>query len=145
MARPGHLADCHPFCGHSSAESWPGVGSRDSVEYYNGRLLFRNFLTWEEGRAYLVLVTDARDRGVLEAEFRIEAAPDGTNETIMRVSGRGLPARRLPARLRLLNWKAWERALMERYFDHVIRGFEYHLMTGNKVERSQFGWLPLFS
>jgi len=145
MARPGHLADCHPFCARNVPERWPGVGARDSVHYHNGRLHHRNFTAWQEGRSYTVVVTDPFERRVLEAEFSVAPAPDRPSESVMRVAGRGLPGRRLPGPLRRLVWRFGERALMERYFDHVIRGFEHHLLTGQRVRRNQFGWVPGFS
>ena len=145
MARPGHLADCHPFCARNEPQRWPGAGARDAVHYHNGKLLYRNFLTWEEGRAYAVVVTDSRERRVLEAEFSVSPAPDDPAQSVMRIAGRGVPGRLLPDALRRLVWRLCERALMERYFDHVIRGFEHHLLTGQRVRRSQFGWVPGFS
>jgi hypothetical protein len=145
MQRPGHLTECHPFCQRNEPERWPGVGSRDAVHYYNGKVIHRNFLTWEEGRGYLVYVTDERERRVLDAEFLVAPAPGDPRASIMTIRGSGVPSRILPDRVRRVMWQVAERALIERYFDAVIQGFEFHLTTGKTVGRSQFGWLPLFS
>ena len=52
LATPGNLKRCHPFCDSTEVESWPGVGSRDSITYYSGRSYQRNFVAWMEGVGY---------------------------------------------------------------------------------------------
>jgi hypothetical protein len=144
MERPGHLVDVHPFCARNVPERWPGEGSRDAVHFHNGRVLWRNFTTWEAERGYTVVVTDARDKRLIVAWFGIDPGPDPSRcEMVIRVTD--LNPLGLPRALRPLAWRAWQRPLLAYYFGAVLKGFEYRLTTGGRVRPNQFGRHPQYS
>ena len=52
ISSPGNLEDCHPFCDKNPVAKWPGVGSLDTIHYYSGWVLHREFINWIDGVGY---------------------------------------------------------------------------------------------
>jgi len=144
MVRPGHLNDCHPFCASNVPERWPGVGSRDEVRFHNGKVLYRNFLTWDEGSGYLVTVTDEADSEVADVSFSVSPA-DGNGHSTMSISVSPRFNSVVPPFVRRALWELGMRQLNAYYFSCVLKGFEYHISTGHSVRPNQFGWHPQYS
>ena len=61
ISSPGNLEDFHPFCESNPVEKWPGVGSRDTIHYYSGWVLQREFTNWIDGVGYDLTI--GRDGG----------------------------------------------------------------------------------
>lgn len=136
ISRPGNLVDFHPFCESNPVEIWPGVGSRDSIFYYSGLVLVREFTTWLDGTGY-DLIASSEDGLQFKVSWRITT--DGNessalNLTIRQVIGDSSEKRE----------KQFTR-LLEKYLKQVGQGFEYYLRTGERVSRNQFGSHRLFS
>ena len=138
MARPGYLEDSHPFCRRNTVRRWPGVGSWDTVHYYNGKSLHRDFVSWVEGSGYTVNVRRDDNTLVAVVEFGVTPQLGGSACTMFT-------AVRLPSRGRLVDlasmvlWKVKIESEVRFYFTAVLKGFEHFLTTGNPVRREQFG------
>jgi len=138
MARPGYLEDSHPFCLRNTVRSWPGVGSWDTVHYYNGKALHREFVRWVDGAGYTVNVRKDDNTIVAVVEFAVTGERGGsacTMSTAVRLPTRGGVANLAS----MLLWKIKLESAARFYFSAVLKGFEYFLTTGNRVRREQFG------
>ena len=57
ITTPNYLNDTHPFCKVNNAISWPGVGSKDTLEYLSGLTFEREFTQWDENGYDLIIGT----------------------------------------------------------------------------------------
>ena len=53
---PGILEKTHPFCRTNAIIRWDCESSIDTIVYYNGRTMQRNFIDWNEGQGYQLLI-----------------------------------------------------------------------------------------
>lgn len=135
IATPGHLAECHPFCAANPVDVWPGVGSRDHIEYYGGRVITRSFVDWIDGAGYDIEITDANG-SVADVTWRLSG--DGTGSVLtIEITPRMLDE--IPATLRWAQNMALLRPMLSRYLRCVLAGIEWRLTTGRSVRRNQFG------
>ncbi len=56
ISLPGNLVNYHPFCKSNKVELWNGIGSKDTIEYYNGLRLKRIFINWNENNGYELII-----------------------------------------------------------------------------------------
>ena len=56
ISRPGNLKDCHPFCKDNEALEWGKNSHSDRLEYLNGMTYIRQFLNWNEGEGYDLII-----------------------------------------------------------------------------------------
>ena len=57
ITTPNYLNETHPFCKVNNAISWPGVGSKDTLEYLSGLTFEREFTHWDENGYDLIIGT----------------------------------------------------------------------------------------
>ncbi len=48
ITTPNYLNETHPFCKNNTVVTWPGVGSKDILEYLSGLTFEREFTQWDE-------------------------------------------------------------------------------------------------
>lgn len=142
LATPGNLKRCHPFCDSTEVESWPGVGSRDSITYYSGRSYQRNFVAWMEGVGYDIELGESPN---LTARVLWRIAPQTASSC--RFSIEVIPY--LKADLEDVQKARYLERLfgdhLQHYLDCVVKGVDYWITTGQDVEKDQFGRNPLYS
>ena len=49
LSEKEHLNLFHPFCKKNNAQLWNYKSKKDSLEYLNGVILYRDFFEWNEG------------------------------------------------------------------------------------------------
>ena len=135
ISAPGYLAEVHPFCESNLVEQWPGVGARDSIAYYGGRVVQRDFTAWEEGSGYELDVSDANG-GLAHVTWILQPEPGDESTLTITIEPRMLA--KVPVYLR------WAPGLMvgpmlRRYLRSVLRGIEWRVVQGTPVARNQFG------
>lgn len=81
ISTAGHLVECHPFCAANPVDVWPGIGSEDHIEYFNGRTITRRFVGWQEGAGYDIEITDANGT-VATVDWRLSGEGAGSALTI---------------------------------------------------------------
>jgi hypothetical protein len=142
MATPGALTRYHPFCAENSVESWPGVGSRDTIRYRSGLRLHRRFTSWDEGRGYELEIGNSRT-GTSRVRWELVATGAEESELNIRIwpaALSGYPAVLQPA---LRRW--YLLPVLRRYLRCVLRGLDHYLTTGTDVVPDQFGRVRFFS
>ncbi len=141
ISTAGHLVECHPFCAANPVDVWPGVGSEDHIEYFNGRTITRRFVGWQEGAGYDIEITDANGT-VATVDWRLSGEGAGSALTIAitpHLFGN------VPAVLRWVPYRALVRPMLARYLRAVVAGIEWRVTTGRPVRRNQFGAHRWFS
>lgn len=142
LSSKGNLKLCHPFCASTEVESWPGVGSRDSITYYSGRRYQRNFVGWHEGVGYDIELGD-RPHATARVEWRIARQGDDRCRFSIEVFPL-LPDDMPEARKAAILEKEFG-ADLAHYLDCVVKGVKHWVETGQPVTEDQFGWNPLYS
>jgi hypothetical protein len=141
IATPGHLAECHPFCAANPVDVWPGVGFRDHIEYYGGRVITRRFVEWQDGAGYDIDITDANG-AVADVTWRLSGDRNGSVLTIA-ITPRMVD--QVPAGLRWAQNRLLFRPMLSRYLRSVLTSIEWRVTTGRPVQRNQFGTHRWFS
>ncbi|HLO89370.1 MAG TPA: hypothetical protein VK203_30780 [Nostocaceae cyanobacterium] len=147
ISKPGHLADSHPFCQQNPVEKWPGIGSKDEIYFYSGKIVHRDFYNWIDGEGYdLKLTVQDLDTHQVDVKFRITSSSSTESESILTIT---LTINALPNRtpwfVRRFIAHLITRPLLQKYLDSVLKGYEYHITTGQPVKRNQFGSHFMFS
>ena len=141
ISAAGYLEECHPFCAANPVDEWPGVGSQDRIEYYNGRKITRHFIAWEEGAGYDIEITDANGP-VANVVWRL--ADEGAGSTLTITITPQMPGH-LPTVVRWARDTIIVRPMLVRYLRSVMAGIEWRVTTGRPVQRNQFGAHRWFS
>ncbi len=142
IAAPGNLKRCHPFCASTTVESWPGVGSRDSITYYSGIRYRRDFVAWLDGVGYDMEVGSASKK-TCRVSWRIESRVAGGSEFSITVFPYVEPGWSEEEETHYLD--RFFGTAFEHYLQCVVKGVEYHVTTGKDVREDQFGTNPVFS
>ena len=56
ISEPGNLNRCHPFCKSNEVIRWDKENHSDRLVYLNELNYIRNFITWDEGLGYSLLI-----------------------------------------------------------------------------------------
>ena len=136
ISRPGNLVDFHPFCQSNPVDNWPGVGSRDTIYYYSGLVIVREFSAWLDGIGYDLTASD-QDQLHFKVFWRISSTDKDHCQLTLTI--RQAVDQHSERRVRQFS------RLLDKYLNQVGQGLEYHLRTGERVARNQFGSHRLFS
>jgi hypothetical protein len=142
ISSPGILEKTHPFCKNNPVQIWDGVGSNDTIEYYNGRIMQRDFYFWDVGKGYDLLI--GREGGrKSKVSWRIKSEGEENCQLSITI---------FPNNLQELSWfkaffqyHAIVRPMLKKYLQSVLRGFDYYIKTGKPVSKNQFGSHKWFS
>ena len=63
ISEPGVLERTHPFVEKNPVEQWPGIGAKDTIHYFSGLTLHRDFTYWNEEQGYDLKIRQGSDRG----------------------------------------------------------------------------------
>lgn len=142
ISSPGNLEDCHPFCEKNPVHKWPGVGSIDTIYYYSGWVLDREFVNWIDGEGYDLYI-GRKGGGKSYVSWRIKEEHKNISRLSITIYPHAL--QELPVFVRLIPYTVYIRPTLHSYLESVVRGFEWFLRTGNPVRKNQFGSHKWFS
>jgi hypothetical protein len=142
ISTPEILEKTHPFCKRNPVYKWPGEGSKDTIEYYNGRIMHRDFYSWTKGLGYDLLI--GREGGrKSKVTWRIQSVGENTSTLTIAI---------FPNILQNVSWlkAAFQyytvvRPNLKKYLRSVLQGFEYYIRAGEPVSKNQFGSHKWFS
>ena len=142
ISMPGNLEYCHPYCTRNTVIEWPGINSRDVLEYQNGFTLVRQFYKWIEGVGYDLEIGRAGGRKS-KVSWRIKAKSPKSSELTIAIYPHVL--QNMPL---IIRWAAHYfrvRPKLKKYLSSVLQGFDWYLSTVEKVKPNQFGKHEWFS
>ncbi len=142
ITKPGNLEDCHPFCEQNPVIKWPGVGAKDTIHYYSGWVMQREFVNWIEDVGYDLVI--GREGGSQSyVSWRITEEEDGTGTLTITIYPQ--PLKNIPAMLQWIPYFGIIRPALKSYLESVLKGFEWFITTGEPVRKNQFGSHKWFS
>lgn len=142
ISSPSNLEDCHPFCEKNPVDKWPGVGSRDTIFYYSGWVLHREFANWIDGVGYDLTIGRKSGRKSY-VSWRITQEQE--NQAALSITLYPYIFQNLPAVIRWIPYLASIRPAMQSYLESVVKGFEWFITTSEPVSKNQFGSHKWFS
>jgi hypothetical protein len=142
ISNPGNLEDCHPFCEKNPVDKWPGVGSKDTIYYYSGMVLYRDFTNWIDGVGYDLTIGKKGGRKSF-VSWRITQEQGNISTLSITIYPHIL--QNIPAAIRWIPHIAYVRPSLGRYLESVVKGFEWFIRTGKPVNKNQFGSHRWFS
>ena len=145
IATPGNLNLCHPFCKENQVSTWGKVGAQDSIEYFNGLKLDREFTDWKEGEGYTLKIGNSYYASALVTWSIDDVTEDQTALRIQIALFPDIILDKVPKLLKKAALNLVYMPLMRRYVQAVTKGFKFYIETGKQVRANQFGYNPLFS
>lgn len=141
ISRPSNLELFHPFCEKNPISNWPGINSADTIHYYNGLKLERNFINWEDNIGYdLTIGTKNGEKSFVS--WRIKERDNISELTIAvypYLNNRGSKI------TNFLPFFIIVRPSLGKYLNSVLQGLEFYSRTNKKVKKNQFGTHNFFS
>ena len=142
ISTPEILEQTHPFCKKNTVQTWQGVGSKDIIEYYNGRIMQRDFYYWDVGVGYDLLI--GREGGrKSRVSWKIKSESKEKCQLSITI---------FPNNLQDLLWLralflyyTVVKPMLKKYLQSVLKGFDYYIKTGEPVSKNQFGSHKWFS
>jgi hypothetical protein len=142
ITRPGNLEDFHPYCKKNPVQEWPGAGSKDEVHYYSGWVLLREFVNWEDGIGYDLLI--GREGGRKSyVTWRLTEDQEGTGSLRITIFPHNL--QHIPIGIRWIPHITMIQPGLNSYLDAVLKGLEWFIISGETVRKDQFGTHKWFS
>jgi len=142
ITNPGNLEDFHPYCKKNPVQEWPGVGSKDEVHYYSGWVLLREFVNWEDGIGYDLLI--GREGGRKSyVSWRLTEDQEGIGSLRITIFPHNL--QHIPIGIRWLPHITMIQPGLNSYLEAVLKGLEWFIISGNPVRKDQFGTHKWFS
>ena len=141
ITKPKNLELVHPFCKSNETINWPGVGSKDILVYHSGLKYIREFLTWDKEKGYSLLIGEKnKDRSYVVWKIFKRGNDNHLKITVYPYFLRDYPkfVSFLPYRLLII-------PKLTEYLKNVVRGIDWYLKTGKKIEKNQFGKHSWFS
>lgn len=142
MVTPGNAVLWHPFVKEHIAESWSGIGSKDTVTYNSGATFKREVIEWMEGIGFDLKVTQNGENEILVVWRLTKLDHDNCN---LKVTAQVLFIKKLPFPIRWAVYKFKIKPVFSKYLELSMQGFSFYASTGEPVKRNQFGAHPLFS
>ena len=145
ISMPENLNLCHPYCKINTVQKWGGIGAKDTLKYYNGLTLHREFIEWNEGQGY-TLVIGKKDVATARVTWQINTLSEETAELSIGIE--------LLPDVALRRYAPWLRGLirrfyfipkMQHYIHTVVKGFKYYAEHETPVTKNQFGYNAMFS
>ncbi|MCE7733701.1 MAG: hypothetical protein GPJ54_02410 [Candidatus Heimdallarchaeota archaeon] len=145
ISTPGIVHNYHPFCKENPVLIWNGKESVDEIIYENDRIYRRVFKEWYEGIGYDLSI-EYKGRSLADVFWRINEVDDEKYELKITLKPRLneiLP--NVPRFLRWIPYYGFIHWQMNKYLDHVMKGFDNYVTTGVAVKPNQFGRHKFFS
>ena len=145
ISSPNNLNHSHPFCEANTFQKWGKVGARDTIKYYNNLILNRYFIDWREGKGYeLIIVKGNRNLGKVTWEI-LNMKKNVSKLKISLSICAEIALNKYPSCIIPLIKQIYFLPNMNKYLLSVVKGFKYHIETGNDVKKNQFDNNPMFS
>ena len=127
ISMPENLNLCHPYCKKNTVQKWGGIGAKDTLEYYNGLTLVREFVEWNEGQGYMLII-GKNELATARVTWRVTELTKESSE--LSISIELLPD------VALRRFTPWLRVLIRRfYFIPKMKHYIYNVVQGSNTMR----------
>ena len=136
-----HLENFHPFCKKNQIKVWDNDSHADSIEYYNNRILHRNFYNWFEGKGFDLTISDLEGNDSLVFWRLLES----DKNTLLSITIKPYIYNKGSKLKNFIPYFAFIRPKLANYLYSVLMGLKHYSETDQTVVRDQFGRHSWFS
>ena len=141
ISSESHLENFHPFCKKNEVEEWVSDSHKDTVAYYNNRVLHRNFYNWLEGKGFDLIIGDSEGN---DSHVFWRLSNKGS-KTLVSIRIKPYIFNKGSKFLNFIPFFAFVRPKLANYLYSVLMGLKYYSENGQIVIRDQFGAHTWFS
>ena len=136
-----HLENFHPFCKKNQIKVWDNDSRADSIEYYNNRILYRNFYNWFEGTGFDLTIGDLEGNDSL-VFWRLS---ESDKNTLLPITIKPYIYNKGSKFKNWIPYFIFVRPKLANYLYSVLMGLKYFSETKQVVKANQFGKHSWFS
>jgi hypothetical protein len=142
ISTPGQLHKYHPYCRTNQVIKWPGIGSRDLVDYYSGIRFQRDFMYWRDGAGYDLQIGPP-PRKSSWISWNIEALAPG--KSLLSITVTPILESHILENVKKIFVRTYFGESISVYLDSLLRGADQFVTTGREVREKQFGPHPIYA
>ena len=135
-----HLNLFHPFCKKNNAQLWNDKSKKDSLEYLNGVILYRDFFEWNEGVGFKLNIGTKNGK---KSKVIWELKGDKTSSLRITVYPHIYGDKNII--IYIFTYLIFIRPGLRKYLKSVLLGLEWYLKNQKPVPNNQFGSHKWFS
>ena len=142
ISKPSNLELYHPFCKSNTPIEWNDKNHADRLEYLNGTILERHFVSWQENRGYNLYI-GKKDGRKSHVSWRIKTINDKQTELSIKVHPWILnQGNRF---IEFIPFNFFVRPRLKSYLQSVLGGLKWHVMNQKTTPKNHFGKIKWFS
>jgi len=135
ISSPEHLNLVHPFCKSNESIVWDRQNSKDILIYLNGMVYFRDFIEWNEGVGYTLMI--GRKRG--KKSKVIWKIFNKGNSLFLKITVFPYLLNNWPIVLKILPYFLIISPILKNYLSSVVGGINWYLINKKPVKKNHFG------
>lgn len=142
ISKESNLNLYHPFCKNNDIISWNDDIHHDRLEYLNGVVLERKFISWIENKGYDLKIGRVNGRQS-HVSWRIEDISD--NRSALTIKVHPWTMNQGNKLFQFLPFQLFVKPQIKSYLKSVLRGLKWYTVHGKPTPKNQFGKLAWFS
>ena len=142
ISKPSNLELYHPFCKSNTPIQWNDENHADILEYLNGTVLERHFVSWKENKGYNLYI-GRKDGRKSHVSWKIERISD--NQTELSIEVHPWIFNQGNRFIEFIPFNLFVRPRLKSYLQSVLGGLKWHVLNQKITPRNHFGKLAWFS
>ena len=140
LSEKEHLNLFHPFCKKNKAQLWNDKNKKDSLEYLNGVILYRDFFEWNEGFGFKLNIGTKNGK---KSKVIWELKGDKTSSLRITVYPHIYSDKN--SIIYLFAYLIFIRPGLRKYLKSVVKGLNWYLENKRPIPNNYFGHHKWFS
>ena len=142
ISKPSNLELYHPFCKSNTPIEWNDENHADKLEYLNGTVLERYFISWKENKGYDLYI-GRKDGRKSHVSWKIERISH--HQTELSIEVRPWIFNQGNRFIEFIPFEFFVRPRLKSYLESVLGGLKWHAVNQRITPRNHFGKLAWFS
>ena len=142
ISRESNLEDYHPFCRSNSPIEWNKKNHSDQLEYLNGTVLERHFISWKENKGYDLYI-GRKDGRKSHVSWRIKRISD--HQTDLSIEVHPWIFNKGNRFIEFIPFELFVRPRLKSYLKSVLGGLKWYVVNQKRTPRNHFGKIKWFS
>ena len=142
ISEPSNLNHYHPFCKNNDIISWDGENHHDRLEYLNGVVIERKFISWDKNNGYDLFIGRKNGRQS-HVSWRIEDISE--NKSALTIKVHPWIINQGSKVLQFIPFQLFVKPQLKLYLKSVLRGLKWYTKHNKPTPRNHFGKLAWFS
>ena len=142
ISRESNLEDYHPFCRSNTPIEWNEKNHSDKLEYLNGTVFERHFISWTENEGY-DLYFGRKDGRKSHVSWRIKRI--NNHETELSIEVHPWIFNQGNRFIEFIPFEFFVRPRLKSYLQSVLGGLKWYIINQKPTPRNHFGKIKWFS